>query len=842
MTSESVSPRSPGTDPGVVALARVVARQRTEIERLLGSAADAAALERAKGVVMVQEGCTAEAAHEELARRAEAGRRTLVEQCRATLGEVSPSPHDAAPPPTVPVQGGPAAGPDGAPAPAEREAAAGGLRPGDEGGGDAGARLLGRIGEALAGVGTPAGLADLLLTRLAEAAGIDAVLVHGAGPGEDPHLIARAGAEAPLSGSGRTPPPDGTGALRAVRTGEPVWVEGAAPKAEGGPPLDGPRERWPSRAWLPVVTGGTVTAALGVLRTRGGPFTPAERDLLTAVARLCAGPLRRLAASCAHEAAHRVRTVQSVLDALPESAVLLTPVRTPSGEVADYRIDAAAPRSVDVAGRRGRELVGLRLLECYPTIAGEPAWRGFLHTLTTGEPYESGPFRYREVLAGVPETSTFSVRAARLGDALVVTWVRHDPLDRREQRLADLQRLGNLGWADWNLFTGEANWSPQIFTIFGRSPFAAPLTLEEISSQVLPEDLPSFSAAHAGLLRGRPMDTSFRIRTDDDVRYLRAVAEAVADADGTAVEVHGFVQDLTAERSAELALVESERAMLTQQGALRAERALGARLQDALLPLPAKPMELAGLRVDVAYRPAQAGIHVGGDWFSAIELPDGSALFVVGDVAGHGVGAVATMAQLRFTAKGMIITGSSLTGALVRLNTLLLHTHTNSATSTATMVLVRYEPWSRRLVWAQAGHPPPLLVRDGRSRFLERPRGVLLGATLDPVFEEAEYRLGPGDHLLLYTDGLVERPSDGIGPGLDRLREAAAGMEEGDPAPLGPLLEAMLQDERRDDVCVLDVHLPPDAGPLPGPADDRPAAGTGPDRAAADAGSAQEGG
>lgn len=232
---------------------------------------------------------------------------------------------------------------------------------------------------------------------------------------------------------------------------------------------------------------------------------------------------------------------------------------------------------------------------------------------------------------------------------------------------------------------------------------------------------------------------------------------------------------------------------------------LAARLQDALLPLPKEPVRLAGLRVDVVRLPAQSGLSVGGDWFSAIELPDGDALFVVGDVAVHGMDAVAAMALLRFTAKGMVITGSTLTGALSRLNALLLHSR--DPHGTATRVPARHRPADRRLVWAQAGHPPPLLVRDGAARYVDRPGGMLLGVSDTSRYTEAECVLRPGDRLLLlYTDGLVERPSESIDRGLDRLAAAAAG-----PAPLGRLLGPLLDPEGRDDVCVLDIQVPEDA-------------------------------
>lgn len=80
-------------------------------------------------------------------------------------------------------------------------------------------------------------------------------------------------------------------------------------------------------------------------------------------------------------------------------------------------------------------------------MAATALWEGYLDTLTTGTAYEGPPFVYEEVSAGVPRESSYSVRATRLGDRLIVTWVRHDSHERETRRLEDMQRLGNLGWA-----------------------------------------------------------------------------------------------------------------------------------------------------------------------------------------------------------------------------------------------------------------------------------------------------------------------------------------------------------------------------------------------------------
>jgi serine phosphatase RsbU (regulator of sigma subunit) len=103
-----------------------------------------------------------------------------------------------------------------------------------------------------------------------------------------------------------------------------------------------------------------------------------------------------------------------------------------------------------------------------------------------------------------------------------------------------------------------------------------------------------------------------------------------------------------------------------------------------------------------------------------------------------------------------------------------------------------------------------LLLRQGRARFLDRPGGMLLGANAAPAFEEAECRLRPGDRVLLYTDGLVERPGEGIDRGLKRLAEAVVTHDSDEPGSLRRVLAALLQGERRDDVCVLDIRVPRD--------------------------------
>lgn len=855
VTSEPVKDEDPGVAPDVVALAKVVAALRAENERLHHQASTAAVLERAKGLLMARSGCSAAEAHEELTRRARADGRTLTEECWIALGDL---PQADRPPflpaqgvtyvPDVPDQGSPGPSRSTLHSPALAAGRAGQVpEPGTEPHPPRPA-LLGDLSRALTGATCPQDVAERLLDHLAgPPVRADAVLLFSRTAHDTLELSGHAGIGAAVAAQWRSVPPvGGIAPLDTVRRGEAIWLEDPAQDAQRYHLIGQSPRKWRTRAWLPVTTGGRVTAALGVLRTMDAPFGDDVRELLRSVARLCAGSLRAGDArtgplrrdrrpgpprrSGAPEApgsltaagqqpgwsggseAGTAALVQAVFDVLPGPAILLTPLRSPAGEIEDFRIDAAAPQSVDIAGRRGRALVGLRVLECYPTVAGADVWQGYLRTLTTGTPYEGEPFAYEEVTAGLRQRSVYSVRAVKLGDALVVTWVGHDDVARQQALLADLQRLGNLGWTDWNLVTGAITWSPQVHAVLDRDAEWGPLPLDAFPGDVLPEDAPDFTRALQRLLdAGAPVDQQVRITTRSGVRHLRVVAEAVPDTNGTPVEVHGFVQDVTAQRTAELALTASRQAVLAQRNVLQAERTVAARLQHALLPLPGQSLNLGDLRVDVAYLPSHDDLNVGGDWYSALEMPGGGMLFAVGDVAGHGIDAVATMAQLRFTAKGMVVTGSSLTGALQRLNTLLLHTRDHHAT--ATLVLGRYDPADRCLTWVQAGHPPPLLVRDGKAEFLTPPEGILLGATLRPSFGEAVCRIAPGDHLLLYTDGLVERPGEHLDEGLNRLARAA----ETELSPYGPgsldtlLPRLLLPDEQRDDVCLLDIHLPSSA-------------------------------
>lgn len=118
-------------------------------------------------------------------------------------------------------------------------------------------------------------------------------------------------------------------------------------------------------------------------------------------------------------------------------------------------------------------------------------------------------------------------------------------------------------------------------------------------------------------------------------------------------------------------------------------------------------------------------------------------------------------------------------------------------------VCCRYRPDTRTLVWARAGHPAPLLYRDGTGRLLDAPDGVLLGATAGAVYGQAEETLRPGDVLLLHTDGLV--PEHGPGAAVDRLLGLAPRFGAARTAQdcVRTVVEEFGGAAREDDACVL---------------------------------------
>lgn len=498
-----------------------------------------------------------------------------------------------------------------------------------------------------------------------------------------------------------------------------------------------------------------------------------------------------------------VRIVQQMLNAGIGRHLFLIPVTDDAGHVNDYRIVAASPEVVDLSGRGGANLVGRTLSELYPWLVDGPIWHAWRQVVADGQLREVGPLPYRANVGPDQVALTITARAQPVGPGLLTTWTRLDEQNRLAERIRQMEQLGHLGWGQWDLINDSTAWSDGMYAIFERDPADGPLARGTVETWTLPADQPILRQAAQSFGRGEPIDVVTRVRVAGAIKHLRTVADASRDDDGRPLKVYGIVQDVTAHEVDRARLAEVEEHLREHQRNLAAEHRLAAQLQHIVLPVPAAPIDLPGLRVAVRYLPAERASRVGGDWFHAATARDGSVVLAVGDVSGHGVRAAATMAQLRHALAALAVTITADPAELLsHLNELLYQGGITAAT--ATMVIARFDPATATLVWAQAGHPVPLLSCNGATSQLPRPAGRLLGAVHQTRYDTASIHLAPGDVLLFYTDGLIERRHrpllEGLTPVINTLNRITAYPRL---QPLADLLAELHQANPDDDTCLL---------------------------------------
>ncbi|MEU5635172.1 SpoIIE family protein phosphatase [Streptomyces rishiriensis] len=238
------------------------------------------------------------------------------------------------------------------------------------------------------------------------------------------------------------------------------------------------------------------------------------------------------------------------------------------------------------------------------------------------------------------------------------------------------------------------------------------------------------------------------------------------------------------------------------------QRKVAETMQNHLLPqMPRVP----GLQMTVRYLPAPDASQVGGDWYDAFSLSDGSTALAVGDVVGHDLEAAAGMAQVRNMLRAYAWALQEPPSRIVdRLDEAVMHI---TDVAMATLILAKVEEADEgrwKLTWTNAGHPPPLLIsHDGLAEYLTDGHGILLGTGARRPRSDATALLPPGSTLLLYTDGLIEEPGHSLDDGLHRLRQHAAALAH---RPLASFTDQLLRRVRPaandDDVALLALRAP----------------------------------
>jgi serine phosphatase RsbU (regulator of sigma subunit) len=297
-----------------------------------------------------------------------------------------------------------------------------------------------------------------------------------------------------------------------------------------------------------------------------------------------------------------------------------------------------------------------------------------------------------------------------------------------------------------------------------------------------------------------------RFRLGGSVKALRILSGVSQDADGSPVKIYAVVQDVTAREDSRTELERLSDQLRTREMTALAEHRLAAQLQTMIQPVPPEPFDLAGLQAIVNYLPAESAVRVGGDWYHAQTLPDGQVVLAIGDVAGHGLDAASGMAHLRYAVVAWLSIGICDPGVLLgHMNRLC-----RQLEITGTAVAGVFDPRTRELRWARAGHTAPLLARAGRCDQLPRPPGLLLGADAGAGYPVVTVQLHGDDLVLLYTDGLVERRA----PGADDLlaevsRNLSAASVRSGPTTLAGLRGRLHSPSRDDDTCTLAVRVLP---------------------------------
>ncbi|HEY3726163.1 MAG TPA: SpoIIE family protein phosphatase [Solirubrobacteraceae bacterium] len=222
-------------------------------------------------------------------------------------------------------------------------------------------------------------------------------------------------------------------------------------------------------------------------------------------------------------------------------------------------------------------------------------------------------------------------------------------------------------------------------------------------------------------------------------------------------------------------------------------------LQRSLLPK--QLIDVIG--VDAAARYLPASDEVGGDWYDVFELPRGRLGIAIGDVVGHGLRAAALMGQLRTALHAYAIEDYG-PGRTLELVDRFVQRMPDYAMATAAYAVL--DPDTGALCVASAGHLPPIVVGDGFARVLEVPPAAPLGAFPYGGSHEHEASLSPGETLVLYTDGLVERPRVPLSTSIDRLCKVLRGADSAEEACEQAIDHFVPAGGPRDDVAIVAVQ------------------------------------
>ncbi|MGW7278607.1 PP2C family protein-serine/threonine phosphatase [Streptomyces sp. NPDC054844] len=317
-------------------------------------------------------------------------------------------------------------------------------------------------------------------------------------------------------------------------------------------------------------------------------------------------------------------------------------------------------------------------------------------------------------------------------------------------------------------------------------------------------------------MQGEVSGIALELKAADGSRLPVLVTSVVkTGSDGQPLLIRTTVLDARDRRAYETELLRARKEADQERDRLQT---LATTLQKTLLP-PAL-VDVPGLEVAAYYHVASVD-EVGGDFYDLFPLADGTWGLFLGDVCGKGAAAAAITSLARYTLRAAAVYDPDPVAVLGNLNTVLNHEYTGTDPRFCTVVfgLLTPDPDRKgfRITLASGGHPPALLMRaDGTADFLPTPGGQLIGVLPDAEIATTTVSLGPGDTVLLHTDGLTEAHTNATAGGgerygdealLDFGRALAPATASGTISAVRDLLDAFGSGVD-DDTAVLAVHAP----------------------------------
>ena len=299
---------------------------------------------------------------------------------------------------------------------------------------------------------------------------------------------------------------------------------------------------------------------------------------------------------------------------------------------------------------------------------------------------------------------------------------------------------------------------------------------------------------HLQLLRQLGLSSAMVVPLRAHGRTLGAITFVSAESERRYTESDlAFAQELAGH--AALAIDNSTLYLREHSAAVTLQRAL----------LPSQLPEVMGVELAVRYFPAGPGVEAGGDWYDAIDLADGKLVLVIGDVSGRGITAASTMGRLRMAIRAYAMEGHGLGEVAERADVLMRRLEERDM---ATLCMLKLDTRTGRGEYVRVGHLPALVRRaDGTVEALYGKGSPPMGTVRDLRVDAERVEMEPGETVLLYTDGLIERRDAPIDEDIEVLRR----IFEDAPRPLEPCLDhvvgALAPRAQHDDVAILALRL-----------------------------------